>query len=1139
MALLTIKTPSDEFKLEDKIKAESQVLERLLSQANLSKNDRESISEYATELVELIRSTKAPSLMEQFLAEYGLSSKEGVALMCLAEAMLRVPDSETIDALIEDKITPSDWGKHLGATSSSLVNASTWALMFTGNVLDDSQQGLPGILRGMIKRLGEPVIRRAVSQIMKEMGRQFVLGESISRALARARKLETQGYTYSYDMLGEAAITKNDATRYCRSYTNAISSIAKVCTKKTVEENPGISIKLSALHPRYEVAQQKRVLSELVPTVLGLARAAKDANMGFNIDAEEQHRLVLSLHVIQAVLSSSDLAGWDGFGVVVQAYGKRSDLVIDWLYRLSVALDRKIMIRLVKGAYWDTEIKLAQTEGLTDFPLFTTKSATDVSYISNARKLLDYSDRIYPQFATHNAHSVAAIIKMAKGFNFEFQRLHGMGERLHDVVLKQTEGKCRIYAPVGAHRDLLAYLVRRLLENGANSSFVNQLVNKSVEAKSIAADPFLKLSKDAPPKELSRPAHIYGSGRINSKGFDLSDEKTLFDICQSSDLELPSASPLTVTEPMGISRPVSNPASKQVIGHVLECDESTVLRAISDASIWNAPVEERIEVLRRAANLYEKNAVLFFATLVQEAGKTVPDAVAEIREAIDFLRYYAQQAATLTSEPRGIFAAISPWNFPLAIFTGQLAAALVTGNGVLAKPAEQTPITSYIAVQLIHQAGVPIAALQLLLGSGDQVGATLTQNARICGVVFTGSTDTAMRIRRSMAQFLPPNAPLIAETGGLNAMIIDSTALPEQAVRDVIASAFHSAGQRCSALRCLYIQEDIAQDIVNMIIGAMNELSVGNPKRISTDIGPVIDHQSKTTIDQYIAKARSFNHVLHSLRVDSDGSFVSPTLIRIDSIDDLEQEIFGPVLHVATFNSDDLDKVIDGINRKGYGLTFGLHTRIDSRAQKISECVNAGNIYVNRNQIGAVVGTQPFGGEGLSGTGPKAGGPNYLCRFVKIAARHSSDAWAQPCNLDSLRDRLSEIPTRQQIGFREMPGPTGELNHLRFIQRGPVLCLGPGIQGVEDQIKHIEKLGGIAIGVDGWLEPEALSKLQDISAVIWWGDNARDYLKVLAHRSGPIIPLITEEPDLSYVIHERHICIDTTAAGGNAKLLAG
>lgn len=1139
MATLPINTPSDEFKLEDKIRPESQVLERLLNRANLLKSDREAISEYATELVQLIRSTKAPSLMEHFLAEYGLSTKEGVALMCLAEAMLRVPDSETIDALIEDKITPSDWGKHLGAASSSLVNASTWALMLTGNVLDDNHPGLPGILRGMIKRLGEPVIRGAVSRMMKEMGRQFVLGETISQALARARKMETQGYTYSYDMLGEAAITKNDATRYCRSYTNAISSIAKTCTKKTVEENPGISIKLSALHPRYEVAQQKRVLSELVPVVLGLARAAKDANMGFNIDAEEQNRLVLSLHVIQAVISSPDLADWDGFGIVVQAYGKRSDLVIDWLYRLSVALDRKIMIRLVKGAYWDTEIKLAQTEGLEDFPLFTTKTATDVSYISNARKLLDYSDRIYPQFATHNAHSVAAIIKIAKGRNFEFQRLHGMGERLHDVVLKQTEGRCRIYAPVGAHRDLLAYLVRRLLENGANSSFVNQLVNKSIESKSIAEDPFLRLSKDNPPQELSRPGDIYGSGRINSKGFDLSDEKTLFDIFRYGEQKLPTASPLTFTKPTGTSRPVSNPATNQVIGHVVECDESTVLRAISDASMWHAPLEKRIEVLRRAANLYDKNAGLLFTTLAQEAGKTVQDAAGEIREAIDFLRYYAQQAETVMSEPRGIFTAISPWNFPLAIFTGQIAAALVTGNGVLAKPAEQTPIISYIAIQLMHQAGVPVAVLQLLLGSGELVGSTLTKNARICGVVFTGSTNTAMKIRRSMAQFLRPNAPLIAETGGLNAMIIDSTALPEQAVRDVIASAFHSAGQRCSALRCLYIQKDIAQDIVDMIIGAMNELSVGNPQRISTDIGPVIDHQSKTKIDQYIAKARSFDRVLHSLRVDTDGSFVSPTLIRIDSIDELEEEIFGPVLHVATFNSDDLDKVIEGINRKGYGLTFGLHTRIDSRVQKISECVNAGNIYVNRNQIGAVVGTQPFGGEGLSGTGPKAGGPNYLCRFTKLAERHSSDGWDQPCNLDSLRDRLSGMYGRQQIGFREMPGPTGELNHLRFIQRGPILCLGPGRQSVEDQIKHIEKLGGIATGVDGWLEPQELSNLQNISAVMWWGDNARDYLKVLARRAGPIIPLITEEPDLSFVIHERHICVDTTAAGGNAKLLAG
>lgn len=1140
MTSLLLKTLSPEFSFENKTKPEKSVLARLIANTNLSKADRISISDYAAKLVESIRSTKSQSLMEQFLSEYGLSTKEGIALMCLAEAMLRVPDSETIDALIEDKIVPSDWGKHLGAASSSLVNASTWALMLTGNVLDDHHPGVSGILRGMIKRLGEPVIRSAVNQVMKEMGRQFVLGETISKALSRAKKMESRGYTYSYDMLGEAAITKNDASRYLKAYEGAISSIAKNCTKKSVQENPGISIKLSALHPRYEVAQQNRVLAELVPVVLGLARAAKAANMGLNIDAEEQSRLVLSLHVIQEVLSSPDLAGWDGFGVVVQAYGKRADLVIDWLYRLTVTLDRKIMVRLVKGAYWDTEMKLAQIDGIPDFPLFTTKSATDVSYISNAMKLLNYSDRIYAQFATHNAHSAAAIVAMAKGRNFEFQRLHGMGERLHDVILEKTGGRCRIYAPVGAHRDLLAYLVRRLLENGANSSFVNQLVNKCVDAKTIAEDPFTKVTNDLPPRELVRPPHIYGQNRKNSNGYDLSDANTLLDIYGYSAVELPPATCLVKTKPTGELKPVINPATKETIGSVLECNSLTVEKAISDACIWNASIDERVSILRRAADLYEENANVFFAALIKEAGKTIPDAVGEIREAVDFLRYYAQQAELgLPGAPRGIFAAISPWNFPLAIFTGQISAALIAGNAVLAKPAEQTPIVSTIAVRLMHQAGVPISALQLLQGPGNTVGSLLTRNARISGVVFTGSTDTALDIRRSMAKHLPTNAPLIAETGGLNAMIIDSTALPEQAVRDVVASAFQTAGQRCSALRCLYVQEDIAETTINMLIGAMNELSVGDPVKINTDVGPVIDEVAKNMIDNYIAKARSCDQIIHSVGVGDDGFFVSPTLIRINSIEELEREIFGPVLHIATFKSDDLNDVIEAINHKGYGLTFGLHTRIDSRVQKVCERINVGNIYVNRNQIGAVVGTQPFGGEGLSGTGPKAGGPNYLHRFLRFPQKYPSETWDEACDFTLLKDLLSKMGNRKQICVKEMPGPTGELNRLLIIQRGPVLCLGPGKHVVREQIAVVEKLGGIAVGIDGSISPEQLASLETIAAIIWWGDDARDYLIALANRSGPIISLITENPDLSHVAHERHICIDTTAAGGNAKLLAG
>ncbi|KEP67823.1 pyrroline-5-carboxylate dehydrogenase, partial [Thioclava dalianensis] len=763
----------------------------LVAQANLSKDTRVAISKRAETLVSRIRTEAQPTLMEHFLGEYGLSTSEGVALMCLAEAMLRVPDAETVDALIEDKIAPSDWGKHLGTASSSLVNASTWALMLTGRVLEDEKPGVAGVLRGAIRRLGEPVIRMAVTRAMKEMGRQFVLGQTIEAALDRAKTREKQGYTYSYDMLGEAAMTARDAARYKDSYSQAISAIAKSCTHGSVEANPGISIKLSALHPRYEVAQSERIMTELVPVVRELARRAKAAGMGLNIDAEEQDRLVLSLRVIEAVLSDPELAGWDGFGVVVQAYGKRAGLTIDWLYALAERLDRRIMVRLVKGAYWDTEMKLAQVEGLEDFPLYTSKSATDVSYIAHAKTLLSYADRIYPQFATHNAHTVAAILELESGEKFEFQRLHGMGERLHDIVIKQTKGRCRIYAPVGAHRDLLAYLVRRLLENGANSSFVHQIVDEDVPPSEIARDPFEEAH--IAPSGLQAPADLFGE-RGNSKGFDLSDEETLARIEAARSGAIPDAAPLTAGRAEGTARMLRNPATGEDVAQVIEADETTVAEAIGNATPWAASPAERAKVLRRAAELYEQNYGPIFGAVSREAGKSLPDAVAELREAVDFLHYYAAQGAALDAAPRGVFAAISPWNFPLAIFTGQISAALIAGNAVLAKPAEQTPLIAAIAVRLLHEAGVPKTALQLLPGDGATVGAALTSDPRINGVVFTGSTETAHLIRRSMAEHLAPGAPLIAETGGLNAMIVDSTALPEQAVRDIVASSFQSAG---------------------------------------------------------------------------------------------------------------------------------------------------------------------------------------------------------------------------------------------------------------------------------------------------------------------------------------------------------
>jgi RHH-type proline utilization regulon transcriptional repressor/proline dehydrogenase/delta 1-pyrroline-5-carboxylate dehydrogenase len=1125
------------FSTEAKFADEAALLDRLVAQAALSPAARAQITARAADLVRRIRAEAKPSLMEHFLSEYGLSTREGVALMCLAEAMLRVPDRQTIDALIEDKIAPSDWGRHLGEATSSLVNASTWALMLTGKVLDDDQAGT---LRRMVRRLGEPVIRSAVGRAMKEMGRQFVLGQTIGKALDRARTREAQGFTYSYDMLGEAAMTGADAARYDRAYADAIAAIAKACDKGSVQMNPGISIKLSALHPRYEVAQEARVMAELVPVVLRLAQQAKAAGMGMNIDAEEQDRLVLSLKVIEAVLSDPSLAGWDGFGVVVQAYGKRAGQTIDWLYDTAARLDRKIMVRLVKGAYWDTEIKRAQVEGFPGFPLFTSKVATDVSYIANARKLIGYGDRIYPQFATHNAQTVAAILEMAQGVEFEFQRLHGMGERLHDIVLRETKGRCRIYAPVGAHRDLLAYLVRRLLENGANSSFVNQIVDEAIPPEEVARDPFDALATARPPRSLLTPQALFGDDRLNSTGFDLSDEQVLAAIEAARDLPLPDALPQTVSEPTGTRQDVVNPATGEKIAEVLMVDAETAGRAIDDARIWDAPAAERAAVLRRAADLYEENHARIFGILGREAGKTLGDAVAELREAVDFLRYYASEGEASPQPPRGIVGAISPWNFPLAIFTGQIAAALMAGNAVIAKPAEPTPVIAMLGVQLLHQAGVPKTALQLLPGRGSVVGAAMTSDPRVAGVVFTGSTETAQTIARTMAANLEPGTPLIAETGGLNAMVVDSTALPEQAVRDVVASSFRSAGQRCSALRCLYVQEDIAPHLIEMIKGAMDELTVGDPWALSTDVGPVIDPKAQKDIAGYIEA--NGNRVLHKLDVPDQGYFIPPTLLKVGGIADLEREIFGPVLHVATFRGDDLDQVVADINARGFGLTFGLHTRIDSRVQEVSDAIHVGNIYVNRNQIGAVVGSQPFGGEGLSGTGPKAGGPRYVPRFFAPGAPAAIGmAWKAPADEARLRSALSAAAVPKRIEERLMPGPTGELNRLSAHARGPVLCLGPGRAAAAAQVTAVERLGGIAVAADGDVAPALLTRLPQLSAVLWWGDEARGraYAAALADRDGEIVQLITAMPDLAHVAHERHLCVDTTAAGGNAALLAG
>ena len=1186
---------------------EAKTLKSLVAGAKLAEPLRERMTRRAVGLIEAVRSSSDPGMMEEFLSEYGLSSREGVALMCLAEALLRVPDAETMDDLIKDKIAPHDWSAHAGGSSSIFVNASTWALALTGKVLEDGEGGIERTLRGMVRRLGEPVIRKAVAAAMREMGEQFVLGRTIEEAVRRGKPFARKGYLYSFDMLGEAARTEADALRYHRAYADAISSLNSGAAGTNIRHNPGISVKLSALHPRYEQAQRETMLPVMAERLLSLCIAARAARMGLNIDAEEADRLDLSLDVIERVLADDSLAGWDGFGVVVQAYGPRAAFVIDWLHALAERLDRRIMVRLVKGAYWDTEIKRAQTLGLPGYPVFTRKPNTDVSYIANARKLLGMTDRIYPQFATHNAHTVAAVLAMAPDRDcFEFQRLHGMGEALHEAVRAAEGTRCRIYAPVGAHSDLLAYLVRRLLENGANSSFVHQIVDEEVSAEEIARDPFDTVATQGPAANppIPKPADIFGAGRKNSKGWDITDPVTLAELeagrTAFAGPDRWTAKPVTRAAGYARTRKIVNPARPDdVVGTVHEVDAGQVATAVRFAveaqPAWAArPVAERAAVLRRAADLYERHAVEFFALATREAGKTLADAIAEVREAVDFLRYYAAEAAGAEAgtRARGAIVCISPWNFPLAIFTGQVAAALVTGNAVIAKPAEQTPLIAAKAVELLHEAGVPEDVVQLLPGDGPSVGAPLTADPRIAGVCFTGSTEVAKLIERQLAKTAAPDAMLIAETGGLNAMVVDSTALPEQAVRDILASAFQSAGQRCSALRVLYVQKDVEKKVLAMLEGAMQAQTVGDPWRIETDVGPVIDAEAKAQISGYCEAMAAKGRLVARREAPAEGLFVAPHVLRVSGIEEMEREVFGPVLHVATFEAEKIDRVIDAINRKGYGLTFGLHTRIEARVQHFVDGVHAGNIYVNRNQIGAVVGAQPFGGEGLSGTGPKAGGPHYLRRFriaegavpetavaaaaEPIAALRLADHLADPAlggwstrpdRIAVLRKHLrgkgaAAIAAAAQVeyGQADLPGPTGEANTLSLLPRGRVLCLGPDAETLLSQAIQALAAGNAVLAVapgaaaalhpltgkgmpvaaiDGTVAAEDLTGLAvDVVALAGDAQAQRAVRQVLAKRSGPIVPLVSEAIYPAAYAHERAVCVDTTAAGGNASLLA-
>ncbi len=951
--------------------------------------------------------------VEDFLREYGLSTPEGLAMMVLAEALLRVPDAQTQDKLIEDKLKEGNWSAHEAHGDTWFVAASAWALGVTARVIRPGETP-ESVMHGLIKRLGLPTVRTATRQAMRFLGHHFVLGETISDALSRAEKNESRGYRHSFDMLGEGARTAADAKRYWQSYADAIEAIGAAAGKSALPDRMGISVKLSALHPRYHATHRDRVMKELVPDLLALAQRAKAHDLNFTVDAEEADRLELSLDVIDAVFCDESLTGWDGFGLAIQTYQKRAPAVIDHVDALCRRTGRRMMVRLVKGAYWDTEIKLAQERGLDDYPVYTRKAATDVSYMACARKMLAMRERLFPQFATHNALTVASILEMAgddKG-GFEFQRLHGMGEALYEAV---TEGNspvpCRIYAPVGGYRDLLAYLVRRLLENGANSSFVAVAGDTNIPVSDLLVRPLdslgFKEGNSARHSDIVRPAGIYGDRR-NSAGLEFGHRPDLDALTKGMAASRPDvhAKPLLPgSKPSGQALAVRAPAEPKVtVGHVVLAQAGDVELAMAAARAgferWSrTPVSVRSTALEKAGDLLEENRDAFMTLLSLEAGKTLDDGIAEIREAVDFCRYYAAQAREKFAEPmlmpgptgeenrygwrgRGVFACISPWNFPLAIFLGQVTAALASGNAVIAKPAEQTPLIAFEAVRLLHRAGIPEDVLICLPGDGA-IGAALTAHPRIDGVAFTGSTQTARAINRSLAAKDGPIVPLIAETGGLNAMVVDATALPEQVADDVVMSAFRSAGQRCSALRLVFLQEDVADRMLEMIEGAARELHLGRPQSPATDVGPIIDEGQRTMLRDHIDSMRKSQTVRFAGSAPEEGTFFAPHIVELDRASALTEEVFGPILHVVRWRAGELGAVLDDIAATGYGLTLGIHSRIEATIDTVVDRLDTGNVYVNRNTIGAVVGTQPFGGSGLSGTGFKAGGPQYLTRFAQ------------------------------------------------------------------------------------------------------------------------------------------------------------
>lgn len=1192
---------------------ENTVVQNMLEKLALNPEQRLRIFNETCTTVETLRNDQSLDLLEEFLSEYGLSTDEGIALMCLAEAFLRTPDESSLDALIKDKIGSGHWEQHLGTARSFLINASSWGLMLTGKLLGtnaDTHEDISNTLQNLVRRLSEPAIRKAVEQVMKILGRQFVLGRSIEEAMKRARKNEKTGYTHSYDMLGEAALTAKDASAYLLSYSTAITNIAKAADNDSALLNPGISVKLSALHPRYETVQINRVLKELVPKVASLAQLAHSANIGFTIDAEESERLEISLIVIEEVLKNPTLKDWDGFGVVVQAYAKQAPVVIDHLYELANDLDRIITVRLVKGAYWDYEIKNAQLQGLDNYPVYTRKTSTDVSYLFCAEKLLKMTHRIYPQFATHNASTTSSILEIAGNeTHFEFQRLHGMGEALHELIRNHTGKSSRIYAPVGVHKDLLAYLVRRLLENGANSSFIHQLHDETVDASIIAADPVQVTIETTPVANpaIRLPQDMFKEQRRNSRGISLNIPMS------ASELEHKMhkfknntwiSKPADCVDAEGlIETSIHNPATGTKIGNAFHCREQHVKQAIEASKAafveWNnRTANERADIIDNIADSFENNIAEFMALATLEAGKTRLDGIQEVREAVDFCRFYAAEArnhfGTETATAHGPIVCISPWNFPLAIFTGQVVAALVTGNTVLAKPAEQTPLIAGLAVDLMIKSGVPEAALILLPGTGTEVGSALTSSGQVAGVCFTGSTATATAIDRSIAQSSNPNKPLIAETGGINAMLVDSTALPEQAVKHIVSSAFQSAGQRCSALRLLIVQEDVFDAITEMLEGAAKELTIEDPWQAHVDVGPIIDTAALKNITDHCGKLEDNGQLLFKVPLPNDipqGSFVSPAAFRIDNFEQLNREIFGPVLHILKYKEDQLDTMIEKINASGYGLTLGIQSRIDERINRVCSSAKVGNIYVNRNQIGAVVGVQPFGGEGKSGTGPKAGGPLYIQRFSKQPRTPLAFLeHATPESLDSiswtnhrhrrsvLTDIASKLPQdlsllisdclKRNIEYTDdsvdLVGPTGETNTLSLHPRGTVLCLGEQSDDIKPLLKQItiSLLAGNLVLLDKSVDTTVLGSAftdlpagsisvseidvldtlsnSDFDAVAFDNNSDGEFTirRTLAARDGTRIPILTSEEPIYRYCAERVISVDTTASGGNASLLS-